>query len=208
MRKSTIIGVLGAGILALTGCSPDIQASDQPPAPGTPPPPSAIAPAENHHNGDETAQVNTDMQFAEQMISFARAESELVEIALNNADNEQVVSVAESIEQRDRGTERIQQWLTAHGNPNVTPGDEGTGQDSQFPNVEVSSEIPRLREAQQSEFARLWVDSMLDHLEGMREVVNVEINKGTDQELKSIAEQVRGNVDADLEQLRRLEQQL
>ncbi len=48
MRKSTIIGVLLACGLAVAGCTPSERPSNQPPAPGTPPPTTGVhqAPAQ------------------------------------------------------------------------------------------------------------------------------------------------------------------
>ncbi|SDP84810.1 Uncharacterized conserved protein, DUF305 family [Actinopolyspora xinjiangensis] len=210
MRKSTIIGVLGAAVLALTGCSPNYeQPSDMEPGPGTPPPPSAIVPAEDSGNGDETARVDTDLEFAQQMVAHHEAERQLLEVAIKNAPDERVVELAERLEQEHGPRiEEISAWLRERGEGEVSPEDVGTGEDSQMPGTDVASEITKLEEAQQGRFDSLWVKSMVDYYEAIVEMCRTEIDKGSDEEMKSIARQLLDSRVPTLEELRQLQRSL
>ncbi|SDK89953.1 Uncharacterized conserved protein, DUF305 family [Actinopolyspora mzabensis] len=210
MRKSTIIGVLGAAVLALTGCSPNYEdPSDMKPGAGTPPPPSAIMPAEDSGNGDETAQVNTDLEFAQQMVTHHETETQLLEVAIKNAPDERVVEFAEQLE-REHGPriEEIRAWLRERGEGEVTPEDVGTGEDTQMPGSEVASELPKLEEAQQARFDSLWLQSMIDHHEAVIEMTRTELDKGSNEEMKSIATEIMESRTTELEELRQLQQNL
>ncbi|WP_245780199.1 DUF305 domain-containing protein [Actinopolyspora lacussalsi] len=210
VRKSTIIGVLGAAVLALTGCSPNYEEpSDMQPGAGTPPPPSAIMPAEDSGSGDETTRVNTDLEFAEQMVAHHESETQLLEVAIKNSPDDQVVEFAEQLEQQHGPRlEEIRSWLRERGEGEVTPGEVGTGEDSQMPGTDVSSELTELEEVQQGSFDSLWLKSMIDHHEAVVEMARTEIDKGSNEEMKSIATAILDSRTTELDELRQLRENL
>lgn len=211
MRKSTIIGILGAAaVLALTGCSPNYeQASEQKPAAGTPPPASAIAPAETPAEGAETANVNTDLEFAQQMVAHHRAEQQLLEVALNNASRQNVTDLAEQLEQQHgENVEQLESWLSEHGEGEVTAEDLEAGQNSQMPSADVSGEVTELEEAQRGQFPGLWVKAMIEHHESVVEMTETELDQGSDEQVKSIAQRILDSRQEELDELKQLREQL
>ncbi|WP_019853365.1 DUF305 domain-containing protein [Actinopolyspora mortivallis] len=201
VRTSTIIGVLGAAVLALTGCSPNYEeASEQSPAPGTPPPPSAIVPAK----GEEKAEANIDLEFARQMKAYHRAEEQLVEIALNNSAQQRVTEFAEQLEQHGQYLERIDEWLAERQEGGADSGEQHTW----MPETDVAGEITELEEAPRGEFATLWVKAMIDHHDAVLEMTDTEIERGSDQQLRSIARQIRDSRQQELDELKQLREQL
>ncbi|NYH79963.1 uncharacterized protein (DUF305 family) [Actinopolyspora biskrensis] len=211
VRKSTIIGILGAAaVLALTGCSPNYeQASEQKPAAGTPPPASAIAPAETPAEGAETANVNTDLEFAQQMVAHHRAEQQLLEVALNNASRQNVTDLAEQLEQQHgENVEQLESWLSEHGEGEVTAEDLEAGQNSQMPSADVSGEVTELEEAQRGQFPGLWVKAMIEHHESVVEMTETELDQGSDEQVKSIAQRILDSRQEELDELKQLREQL
>ncbi len=208
MRKSTIIGILGAAaVLALSGCSPNYeQDSEQKPAAGTPPPASAIAPAEAPA---ETANGNTDLEFAQQMVAHHRAEQQLLEVALNNASRQNVTDLAEQLEQQHgENVEQLESWLSEHGEGEVTAEDLEAGQNSQMPSADVSGEVTELEEAQRGQFPGLWVKAMIEHHESVVEMTETELDQGSDEQVKSIAQRILDSRQEELDELKQLREQL
>lgn len=197
MRTSTITGVIAASVLALAGCSPSEDPSRQAPGHGTPPPPSAVAPAENSSDGPE--RTNTDLRFAQQMLAHHEMEKQLLEIALKNADDEQIRSLAERIESENAHLQPIRDWLTSQGH------EVGSGQ---VQLSELKSALRKLEEAQAGQFARLWLDAMVTHHEGVIDSARTETEKGTSPELKQAAQQILQSRQAQLEELEKLREQL
>lgn len=209
MRKSTIIGALATAGIALAGCSPPEAPSPMSPAPGTPPPPSAIAPAEGSQNGDETSNVNTDLQFAEEMLAYHEVELQLLEAAKANASRQWIVDLAQQFErEHESRIEEIRSWLSEHGQSGVPPQDVGPGEDAQVPNVGGAELLGKMEEAQQGRFAQLWVQGMLGHYQTVVDAATTEINEGSDAELRSIAEQIKSDREADIRELRQRQEDL
>ncbi|MDR7302963.1 DUF305 domain-containing protein [Haloactinomyces albus] len=209
MRKSTIIGALAAAGIALAGCSPSEDPSPMPPAPGTPPPPSAIAPAESPQDGDETRNLNTDIQFAQEMLALREVDLQLLEVAISNAGRERITELAHQFE-RTHGPqiEEIRNWLRDHGQSGVSPHDVGPGEDAQVPNVGFTEQLRKLEEAQQGQFGPLWIKSMLAHEQDVLDAAMVEINKGNAPQLRSVAEKIADSRRAEIQQLRQLQSEI
>lgn len=206
MRKSTIIGALAAAGIALAGCSPSEDPSPMPPAPGTPPPPSAIAPAEAPQDGDETRNLNTDLQFAQQMLAHREVDLQLLEVAITNAGRERIVELAQQIE-RTHGAqiEKVRNWLRDHGQSGVAPQDVGPGEDAQVPGVGYTEQLSKLEEAQQSQFGPLWIKSMLTHEQEVLDAAMTEVDKGNDPQLRSVAQEIVDSRRAEIEKLLQLQ---
>ncbi|SDR20866.1 Uncharacterized conserved protein, DUF305 family [Actinopolyspora saharensis] len=212
MRNSTIIGILGAAaVLALTGCSPNYeQASEQKPAAGTPPPASAIAPVEESSSeGAEATSGNTDLEFAQQMVAHHRAEQELLEVALNNASRQNVTDLAERLEQQHgENVEQLESWLSERGEGEVTAEDLEAGQNTRMPSADVSGEITELEEAQRGQFPGLWVKAMIEHHESVVEMAETELDQGSDERVKSVAQRILDSRQEELDELKQLREQL
>ncbi|RCW42883.1 uncharacterized protein (DUF305 family) [Halopolyspora algeriensis] len=203
MRKSTITGALAAAGIALAGCSPSEAPSPMPPAPGTPPPPSAIAPAEGSQDGDETRNVNTDLQFAQEMLALHEVELQLLEAGEANVSRQWVADLAQQFEhEHGPRIEEIRNWLREHGQSDAPPQNVGPGEDAQAPNVGAGELLSKLEEAQQGRVARLWIQGMLTHTQKVVDAATTEINEGTDPQLRSIAEQIKNDRQADIRELR------
>lgn len=208
VRKSTIIGILGAAaVLALSGCSPNYeQASEQKPAAGTPPPASAIAPAETPAEAENG---NTDLEFAQRMVGHHRAEQQLLEVALNNAGRQNVTDLAEQLEQQHgENVEQLRSWLSEHGAGEVTAEDLEAGQNSRMPSADVSGEITEMKEEPQGQFAELWVKAMIGHHESVVEMAETELDQGSDEQVKSIAQRILDSRQEELDELKQLREQL
>ncbi|MCC5698448.1 DUF305 domain-containing protein, partial [Klebsiella pneumoniae] len=105
MRKSTIIGAVLAGGLALAGCTPSEEPSDQPPAPGTPPPATA-QPQREQGQAQDGQHTSTDVEFANQLLSNNEQLLQLADLANRNAESPQLKSLASQLQQKTQGQVR------------------------------------------------------------------------------------------------------
>ncbi|MDI2029951.1 DUF305 domain-containing protein [Saccharopolyspora sp. TS4A08] len=95
MRKSTIIGAVLVGGIALAGCTPAEYDSDQPPAPGTPPadaPKMAGQASTGHGSTGESGA-------AAQLLSNRQQVLALAELAATKATSPQAKEVAAELQQ-------------------------------------------------------------------------------------------------------------
>ncbi|MBA8823079.1 uncharacterized protein (DUF305 family) [Saccharopolyspora lacisalsi] len=202
MRTSLITGILTAAGLALTGCSYSDVPSSQPPVPGTPPPPSAIAPATNT---GEAKKDTVDIRFAEQVIAHHEVGKQLVEVAETNTDNEDVLGLVERIRQHPPTIEHVKQWLaTKNISPEAAPEEVGTGEGLYMPSV-GNTEMSQLREAQQGQFIPLWIKSMLTHEHQMMQIAHTELAGGSDPQMREAARQIQTQREKEIDTLKSLQ---
>lgn len=204
MRTSLITGILTAAGLALTGCSYSDVPSSQPPVPGTPPPPSAIAPATNT---GEASKDSVDVRFAEQVIAHHEVGKQLVEVAETNTDNEDVLGLVERIRQHPPTIERVKQWLAAKNIASeAAPEEVGPGEGVYMPSV-GSTEMSQLREAQRDRFIPLWIKSVLTHNHQMMQITRTELAEGSDPQMREVARQIQTRRQEEIDTLKSLQRE-
>ncbi|SFS51839.1 hypothetical protein [Saccharopolyspora flava] len=126
MRKSTIIGAVLVGGIALAGCTPAEYDSDQPPAPGTPPadaPQMAGQAASGEHGGTSGAS-----GAAAQLLSNRQQVLALAELAATKATSPQAKEVAAELQQS--ATEQVSELKQLAG---------GSGAQSAQPDAALSA---------------------------------------------------------------------
>lgn len=207
MRTSLIIGTLMAAGLALTGCSSSEVPSPQPPAPGTPPPPSAIAPAK----AQEAKPENVDVRFAQQMIAHHEVEEQLVSVAETNTGKQGILELAERIKREHPPTiERVKRWLLEDKQmePEAVPEEVGPGEGPYMPSVGSAEQLSQLKEAQQGQFAPLWLKAMITHHHKAMRIAHTELAEGTNPEMRAVAQQVVKTRKSELETLKSLQREI
>ncbi|GAA2777683.1 DUF305 domain-containing protein [Saccharopolyspora taberi] len=206
MRRSTIIGAVLAGGLALAGCSSGEQPSPEPPAPGTPPP--ATAQAHGEHGGAEHGSAEhstTDQEFARQFLAQQGQILELAELASEQSTNAQVKQVAGSIQQAQQPElDAVNAWLASTAGQQSGSAPEDTEPGDEADAVLTQQEVQQLSNAQGPAFDQQWAQAMTRLHESVLALARSEMEEGSAKELRSIAERVVSSQQSQLEQLRSL----
>lgn len=208
MRRSTIIGALLAGGLALAGCTPSEEPSNVPPAPGTPPPPTAAA-ASGHEGspGAEGEHTGTDKEFAQHMLAHHEQALELAKLATQNGQRPEVKDLAARIEQAQAPeVAQIRAWMshTQGQGSGSAPEDQEPGEQQDM-GMQSPQTMQALRQAQGAEFDRQWTQAMLDHHEGALQMARTELEEGSAQEMRDLAEKIIATQQAEIDELKKLQ---
>ncbi len=192
MRTGMIIGALLVSGLAVTGCVPSEEASPQPPAPGTPPPADAIAPAQvgGPEAPNKVPPANTDREFAQQLLAFNTQSKELTDLAKRASEEEGVQHLAERLEKQQQPLQnRLDQWLrSARGQGSASaPQDQNVGDMIKMPPVEQEA-VTTLHEFTGEEFERHLARTLGQHLEHTVEMAHTELEDGSTKPMRDLAE--------------------
>ena len=194
MRTGMIIGALLVSGLAVTGCTPSEEASPQPPAPATPPPADAIAPAQagGPEAPNEVSPTNTDREFAQQLLSFDKQAKELTDLAKRSSEDEGVQQLAERLEKlQEPLQDRVDQWLqSTRGQGSASaPENQNVGEMTKMPPVEQEA-VTTLPEFTGEEFERQLARTLGEHLEHTVEMAHTELEDGSVKPMRDLAEQL------------------
>lgn len=192
MRTPTILGVLLAGGIALAGCTPSEGPSEQPSAPGTPPPPSAIMPASKAGPKADVSPQEVDREFARELISHHEVAKQLIDLAKRGAEEEGFKEYAEQVEKAEQPVaEQARTWLTQHeGEPGVRAAVQpSVGTSTWMPPANPTA-VQALGEARGKSFEATFADSMYDHSDRMVEMGHAELGHGGDPQLKALAQHI------------------
>lgn len=211
MRRSTIIGALLAGGLALTGCTPSEEPSDQPPAPGTPPPATAQAHSgSGHSEGEgvgEGSHTSTDQEFAQQLLTHHEQLVEIVGLANQNSQNPQVKQLASEIQQAQQAEiEEIKTWLAStEGKESASaPEDTAAGASSEVPGLQQPAVVDQLRAARGPAFDQQWKQAVIALQEGALQLAQTELDEGSAEQMRSLAEKIAGSRQAEIDKVKSL----
>lgn len=192
MRTPTVLGVLLAGGIALAGCTPSEGPSEQPPGPGTPPPPSSIMPASQGGPKPSASPQEVDREFAHQLLSHHEVATQLVDLAKRGTEEEEFKEYAEQVEKTEKPlVEPARSWLVQREGPS---GVEAALQPSVGTGVWMPPANPTavqsLGQARGKTFEAVFADSMYDHGHQMVEMAHAEIGHGGDPQLKALAQRI------------------
>ncbi|GAB3285349.1 DUF305 domain-containing protein [Parasphingorhabdus pacifica] len=206
MRRSTIIGALLAGGLALAGCSPSEEPSDQPPAPGTPPPATEQASGEATGAVQGSAHTGTDKEFAQQLLTHHEQLVELAGLAERNAQDPRIKELAAEIQQSESAEiGELEAWLAATaGEESDSAPEDAEGSGAELPSALSPEELDQLREIRGSEFDRRWQQAVLALEEGALQVAKTELDEGSDEEMRALAEKIVSEQPAQIDKVKSL----
>lgn len=212
MRTSTITGALLISGLALAGCSPAERASEQPPAPGTPPPAAEIQPAQagGPEAPSEVPPTNTDHEFAQQLLSYDKQAKELTDVTKRSSTEEGTRQLAERWEKAQEPLKnRVEGWLKANPEQGSgsAPEDQNVGEMTRMPPVEQGA-VAHLQETNGEEFEHLLAVNMAEHLDHTVEMARTELEDGSSQPMRDLAEHLIQTREPFLKQAKELEKQL
>ena len=200
MRRSTIIGAVLACGLALAACSSGEQPSPVPPAPGTPPPATAQAHAEHGGGGEHST---TDQEFAQQFLAHQGQLLDLAELASEQSTNAQVKALADRIEQTQKPElDAVNAWLASTSGQQSGSAPEDTAPDEEVGGLLTPQQVQQLSDQQGGAFDKQWAQAMVGLHEAVLQLARSELEEGSAQELRSIAERVVASQQPELDQLR------
>lgn len=192
MRRSTIIGAVLAGGLALAGCSPNEVDSEMPPAPGTPPPSAAQQlPIPVESPEEFTA---TDREFAQDLRNVQQQMVELSLLAERNAQSAELKQVAGRIHQAAGSrVSALNAWLTtvASQQSGSAPEEEGTppaGTEGVLPEQQVQ----QLQTTNGAAFDQQWKQAMLTLQTNSFQLAQAELDEGTSDQMRTLAQELVG----------------
>ncbi len=193
MRTGTIIGALLVSGLAVAGCTPSEQTSQQPPGPGTPPPAGSIAPAQagGPEAPNELPPDHTDREFAQQLLAFNTQSKELTDLAKRSSEEEGVQRLAERVEKLQQPLQhRLEQWLSTRGQGSgPAPENQNVGEMIKMPAVEKGA-VLHLTETTGDEFERQFALTMGEHLEHTVDMARTELEDGVAEPMRALAAQL------------------
>ena len=148
---------------------------------------------------EETASVETDGAFVTEMVAHHESAIEMAEIAEQQAEHPEVESLARSI--IDSQTEEIETLESIHErlfDEPIEDGDHGTlGLDEEAMGMHGS--MAELEDAKP--FDREFIDMMIPHHQGAIEMARIEIERGTDDETKRVAQEIIEAQSAEIEEM-------
>lgn len=196
MRRSTIIGAVLAGGLALAGCSPSYEDSDVPPAPGTPPP--NAGPAANEP-GEPTDQ-ESDFEFTQQLTASQQWTVELAQVAEQQGEDPALTGLATQIQQQARST-----LDEVPGEASEAPEDPATEATESLPD---QTDIDQLAELSGAEFEQRWTSMMTNLQQFTLQLADNQVDQskesGEDQ-LLPLAERISSETQSTLSELNSLD---
>jgi uncharacterized protein (DUF305 family) len=208
VRRSTIIGAVLAGGLALAGCTPSEEPSDQPPAPGTPPPAAAQQHAGQHaeqghgSTGEHTA---TDREFAQQLLANRQQVLELTELAGSKAQSAEVKALATELQQATQPqVERLNAFLNSAAGQQSGSAPEDEGDDADDAGLQTPQQLQQLRQLTGAQFDQTWKQAVLKLEQGAGQLARTEQEEGSAQEMRKLAEELVAAEQQNLQKLNAL----
>ncbi|MGP4020121.1 DUF305 domain-containing protein [Saccharopolyspora sp. 5N708] len=202
MRRSTIIGAVLVGGLALAGCTPNEEPSDQPPAPGTPPPATAQQHAGQHPTGSTGEHAEADREFAQELLANRQQVLELAGLAESNAASAEVKALATELQQATQP--RVDQLSTFLGSaagqssgPPEDAGDDDSG-------LQTPQQMQQLQQLSGAQFDQQWKQAMLSLQQSAGQLARAEQQDGSAQEMRTLAEEFVAEEQATLDKLNAL----
>jgi uncharacterized protein (DUF305 family) len=204
VRRSTIIGAVLVGGLALAGCTPSEKPSDAPPAPGTPPPANAQEHGGGHAAaGDEHS--STDREFAQRMLVHHERVVQLAALAGTNSQKNDLKTLAGRIRQEQQPEiDLIKGWLAGAGGQASAsaPEDDRNGEPmAPVPAADIAQKLQQVRGA---DFDRQWIQAMLDLQGAELQISRTQIEEGSAEQMRDLAEKVVATQQADIDEIKKL----
>ncbi|TDD54350.1 DUF305 domain-containing protein [Saccharopolyspora elongata] len=190
MRRSTIIGAVLAGGLALAGCTPSEEPSDQPPGPGTPPPATAQQHAGQGHApaGEHTA---TDREFAQQLLANRQQVLNLAELAGTSAQSAEVKTLAAEFKQAAQPqVDQLTAFLNSATGQQSGSSPEDEAGDSADAGLQTDQQLQQISKLSGAQFDQQWKQAMLSLQQGAGNLARTEQEEGSAQQMRKLAEEL------------------
>jgi uncharacterized protein (DUF305 family) len=205
VRRSTIIGAVLAGGLALAGCTPSDEPSDQPPAPGTPPPATAQQQAGQHTEqgpGSTGEHTETDREFAQQLLANRQQVLELAKLAASNAQSADVKALATELQQAAQPqVDRLNAFLNSAAGQQSGTAPEVEGDDA---GLQTPQQLQQLRQLTGAQFDEAWKQALLKLEQSAGQLARTEQEEGSAQEMRELAEELVAAEQQNLQKLNAL----
>jgi uncharacterized protein (DUF305 family) len=199
IRTSTRAAVAGAALVLSVTLSACGGGAATPPAPATPEPTVAAAPA------DPAAQHNdTDIRFAQMMVPHHQQALAMADVALEKAQDPEVKALAEQIRAaQDPEIATLNGFLQKWGIPPVEGGMDHSGMDHSS-GMMSQGDMDSLGAAGGAAFDRMFLEMMIKHHEGAVAESQREVADGANTQAKELAEQIISGQTAEIDRMRRL----
>jgi uncharacterized protein (DUF305 family) len=169
--------------------------------------PSASSSVTDAHNA-------ADVEFAQQMIVHHRGALEMAEMAVERAQNEQVVALADRIvAAQGPEIDTMTSWLEAWGEP-VPEGDsmDGMGHEGMdmgsMPGMMTEEQMAELMSAEGTAVDQMFLQMMTEHHRGAVEMARTEQAEGENPDAVALAEQIEASQLQEIEEMQQLLQNL
>jgi uncharacterized protein (DUF305 family) len=184
----TII-LLAVGIVACTGISPATPATDTTPTTGSEV--TATMPGMNHGSTESNSDMPFDAMFIDSMIEHHQGAIEMAEMALEQAEHEELRTLAQDIiAAQTTEIEQMQSWrsdwypdLEATGGMDMAMGEMTMSEDESVP------------------FDQRFIEAMISHHQGAIEMAEMALEQAEHEEIRTLAEAIIAAQNAEIEQM-------
>lgn len=191
VRRSTIIGAVLAGGLALAGCTPNEGPSDQPPAPGTPPPATAQQNAGADAQGSDGDHTATDREFAQQLLNNHQQVLQLASMASQNAEKPNVKALAAQLQQQAKSQlDAVTSWLGSAAGRQSGSAPEDDADQTDGRGLQTQQQLQQLSQLRGAAFDAQWRQAMVSLQQNAVQLAQTELEEGSAKQLRDLAEQV------------------
>lgn len=186
------------GLASCTGGDPQPR-SDAPPliVPGGPGEPAKTVPRDQVTSIPTTPPNEADVAFISRMVVHHQQALDMTALVPSRADNAMVKGVAARIADSQRPEiDAMNAWLRQHGHSGHS-GDHGA-----MPGMATPAQLDALRAASGAAFDALFLQLMIVHHQGAVTMSNEIQNKGADQRVQDIADEVIAIQSAEINRMR------
>ena len=201
-RLTRLAGGLLIGAVVLTGCS---NAAESTSAGGS----SSSGAAESSAGSSESFN-DADVAFAQQMIVHHRGALAMAQLAEGRTDNEDVLDLAGRIEAaQEPEIETMTGWLEEWGEEVPSESDSMGGMDMgdmdmgdmEMGGMMSEEDMAALEAASGDEFARMFLEMMIEHHRGAVDMAETEIAEGEYPDAVTLAEEIVESQTAEIEEM-------
>ncbi|CAB4906448.1 MAG: DUF305 domain-containing protein [Actinobacteria bacterium] len=132
-----------------------------------------------------------DIAFAQLMIEHHQQAIEMANMALSQADSNEVKDLADQIrEAQDPEINTMREWLTSWGAPEAMNNDNMSGMHMDGLGMMTSADMETLSGLSGPGFDRMWLQMMIQHHEGAISMANDVLATTTDAGVKTLAQSI------------------
>ena len=204
-RRVTTAAALGLLTLGLTACGDSAEVEAGSPAPA---PTGAAATTEPGTTVDQTHN-EADTEFAQMMIVHHEGAIEMADLAIENADTDQVRTLAENISAaQGPEIEKMTSWLRAWAE-DMAPEHGGTDHGGmQMDGMSQEEAMAELRSLSGAEFDGRFLELMTEHHLGAVEMAQSELENGENPQALQLAEQIIQDQQSEISVMEQMLQEL
>ena len=182
MKKYAALVILLISALVSTACSSDSEPATN---------------AGDEHNA-------ADVTFATGMIPHHQQAIEMADMALEQAQDPQVVELATQIKAAQQPEiDQLTEWLTAWDEP-VPSDSAGAHSGHDMSGMMSAEDMQMLQQASGTEFDTMWLEMMIEHHKGAVEMAQTEQSEGEYSDAVEMAEQIITSQQEEIDQMEQL----